>query len=480
MKNAILTVAIFTVLLLQSVVSSAQHDAYSPNFFPIAVFLQAPYNIPAYKHAGVNIYYDLSWGPLDTYHLNALHDAKMYVICAPDSFALTVLSDTLIYGWSMIDEPDNAQWNPVTNQYDSCIHPLVIIDRYQEIKSLDDTRPVILNLSQGVANLTWIGRGDCYNWIASYPTYNNGYLSGCDIGMFDIYPVNSTISGITDSLWYLAKGLDSLYAWSPNTQKPMWAWIETTKISSSSAGKPTPEQVRSEVWIALVHGAKGIGYFTHSWDPTYVSGAVLTDMPMVEAITALNYQISALAPVLNSPDLLGYATRSSSNAGVPIDILVKSYGAEHYIFTVAMRGGNTTGTFTVTSGTMVEVLGENRTIPIINGQFSDNFSAYGVHLYKITGSSSETAEILPERQIGMKVYPNPTESGINVEISRIGNATVKLVIQHLLGERVFEKELSGLDERYTFNLKSLHIEPGVYMISLQSEDYVLSEKIILY
>lgn len=480
MKNAILTLAVVAVLLLQCFVSSAQHYAFSPDFFPVAVFLQAPYNIQAYKDAGVNIYYDLSWGPLDAFHLNALHDAKMYVICAPDSFALTVLSDTLIYGWSMMDEPDNAQWNPVTNQYDSCIHPLVIIDRYQEIKSLDDTRPVILNLGQGVANLTWIGRGDCYNWIASYPTYNNGYLSGCDIGMFDIYPVNSTISGITDSLWYLAKGLDSLYAWSPNTQKPMWAWIETTKISSTSAGKPSPEQVKSEVWIALVHGAKGIGYFTHSWDPTYVSGAVLLDTPMVEAITALNNQISALAPILNSPDLLGFATANSSNSEVPIDIMVKSYGAEHYIFSVAMRGGNATGIFTVASGTMVEVLGENRTIPIINGQFSDDFSAYGVHLYKITGSSSETAEILPERQIGMKVYPNPTESGIKVEISRIGNEPVRLVIHHLLGEKVFEKNLSGLSGLYSFDLKSLQLESGLYRISLQSKDYIVSKKIILF
>jgi hypothetical protein len=48
-----------------------------------------------------------------------------------------------------------------------------------------------------------------------------------------------------------------------------------------------------------------------------------------------------------------------------------------------MRSGETKATFEVRSGAKVEVLGEKRTIKIKDGKFSDDFSGYGVHLYKI-------------------------------------------------------------------------------------------------
>jgi hypothetical protein len=50
-----------------------------------------------------------------------------------------------------------------------------------------------------------------------------------------------------------------------------------------------------------------------------------------------------------------------------------------------MREGPTTGSFTVKGVTAAraEVLGENRTIPIKDGTFSDDYGPYGLHLYKI-------------------------------------------------------------------------------------------------
>lgn len=48
-----------------------------------------------------------------------------------------------------------------------------------------------------------------------------------------------------------------------------------------------------------------------------------------------------------------------------------------------MRPGDTEATFKVKSGKKVEVLGEKRSIKIKDGKFMDDFSSYGVHLYKI-------------------------------------------------------------------------------------------------
>jgi hypothetical protein len=104
---------------------------------------------------------------------------------------------------------------------------------------------------------------------------------------------------------------------------------------------------------------------------------------MKEGLRSINRQITELAPILNSPTLSGYASVRSENSEVPIDMLVKNSGKTKYIFSVAMKEGQTRSTFEVKSGKHVEVLGENRTLTIKKGKFTDEFSANAVHLYKI-------------------------------------------------------------------------------------------------
>jgi hypothetical protein len=220
-----------------------------------------------------------------------------------------------------------------------------------------------------------------------YKISNDGYLKACDIASFDIYPVNSSEEEVAGQLWYVAKGIENLREWTNHT-KPVWCWIETTRISEKSKRKPTPAEVRSEVWMALVHGAKGFGYFCHTFVGKMDDAALLHDTEMIQAVKEINEQVTSLAPVLNSPDLSGYASAKSSNGSVPVDILAKKDGNVHYIFAVAMRNGQTSVTFTVESGKHVEVLGENRTLRIKNGKFTDEFSDYGVHLYKVTTGRS--------------------------------------------------------------------------------------------
>jgi hypothetical protein len=66
--------------------------------------------------------------------------------------------------------------------------------------------------------------------------------------------------------------------------------------------------------------------------------------------------------------------------------MVKRYQGALHIFAVAMRPVVATGTFKprgVTTGTAT-VLGENRTIPISGGSFSDSFDGYAVHIYQLS------------------------------------------------------------------------------------------------
>ena len=50
---------------------------------------------------------------------------------------------------------------------------------------------------------------------------------------------------------------------------------------------------------------------------------------------------------------------------------------------VAMKQGTTTASFSIKKGKKIEVIGENRTITVKKGNFSDDFSNCAVHLYKI-------------------------------------------------------------------------------------------------
>lgn len=378
---------IYLIILtfLFSASSFAQNSGslkYRSDYFPIAVWLQSPSNAAAYSANGINMYIGL-WKGLDQDQLTELKNSHIKLICRQNSFGLANPAETAIYGWMHDDEPDNAQMNKLTKKYDPCIDPALIIKGYKEIKKKDPSRPVYLNLSQGVAWLNWYGRGTCTANIEMYKVSNNGYLKGCDIASFDIYPVNNSDAETANNLWYVAKGIDNLNSWSENS-KPAWCWIETTAIHPKSLRKPTPAEVKAEVWMALIHGAKGIGYFCHSFAPPQDEAALLHDKEMITAVKSINLQITALASVLNSKNTSGYAKVSSSNALVPVDIMTKKAGKSNYIFAAAMRNGSTTVTFNVASGKIVEVLGENRIIRIRERKFTDDFPGYGIHLYRIT------------------------------------------------------------------------------------------------
>jgi len=181
----------------------------------------------------------------------------------------------------------------------------------------------------------------------------------------------------------VATGVDNLRKWT-NYTKPVYCYIETTKISETSKATPTASDIKTEVWMALIHGAVGINYFCHQISP-FVEDGCVANATIADSLKSINAQIKSLAPVLNNQTVEGRVTVSSSNPSVPVDIIVKVYGQQTYIFAVAMRDTTVTATFTMkgVSNAMVTVIGESRTRQVSNGVFSDTFSGYQVHLYSV-------------------------------------------------------------------------------------------------
>jgi len=355
--------------------------SHKKDFFMIAVWLQSPAKAEQYKKAGINTYVGLWKGPTEK-QLADLKKNDMKVICYQNEVGLKHIDDPLIIGWMHGDEPDNAQAKTEGKGYDPPILPKKIVEGYEKMKKADPSRPILLNLGQGVAWDGWYGRGVRTNHPEDYPEY----VKGCDIASFDIYPAVHSKPEVAGKLWYVAKGVERLVEWTGG-KKPVWNCIECTRINNPDK-KATPHHVRAEVWMSIIHGSMGLIYFVHEWKPKFNEWAILDDKEMLAAVTALNKQIAELAPVLNSPTVKGKADVSSSEKDVPIAVMHKKCGGDTYLFAVNMREKDAEGTFKlrgVTGKKEIEVLGEDRKLECRSGRFKDDFKGWDVHLYKLPG-----------------------------------------------------------------------------------------------
>lgn len=279
------------------------------------------------------------------------------------------------------DEPDNAQSLGRGKGYGPPVPPEEVLRRYEKMRAADPTRPVLLNLGQGVAWDNYIGRGVRRNHPEDYPEY----LKGCDIASFDIYPAVHTDKAVAGKLEFVGNGVGRLVQYTGGA-KSVWNCIECTRIDNPNA-KPTPAQVRAEVWMSLIHGSRGLIYFVHQFKPTFQEAALLENPEMLTAVTAINRQVHSLAPVLNSSHD-GLAVRSGSAL---VAVVEKRPGDAAWLFAVSMQNTPGDATFRLTDipeDTVAEVLDERRTIAVRERRLVDDFKPYEVHLYRMPSKTS--------------------------------------------------------------------------------------------
>ena len=362
----------------------------SDDYFPIAVWLQAPRNAKRYREIGINLYVGLWRGPTEE-QLAELERHGMAVICSQNALARAHMDRKVIVGWMHGDEPDNAQRLRDGKGYGPPVPIEKIVADYERIRAADATRPVLLNLGQGVAWDGWHGRGVRSNHPEDYP----GYVKGSDIVSFDIYPAVHDRPEVAGKLWYVARGVRRLREWA-GQERTVWNCIECTRIGNKER-KPTPAEVKAEVWMSIVHGSRGIIYFCHQFEPRVSEAALLEDEGMREAVTMINREIRELAPIINGPpvetalrvevDPPGVSEELSRALGPrPIATLVKKRAGATYVFAVRMEASPARASFGLEGlrgKARVEALGENRVLDAEDGRFSDAFEGYAVHLYRI-------------------------------------------------------------------------------------------------
>ncbi|WDF34215.1 hypothetical protein PTW37_04630 [Arthrobacter agilis] len=176
----------------------------------------------------------------------------------------------------------------------------------------------------------------------------------------------------------------------PEGSKPVWALVEVGHpFQEESGGSIDGPEIRAAVWSSIINGARGIVYFNHSFGGRCTTQHVLRE-PCGDAVRPwvekTNRQITALAPVLNSPFVDGFATSHQE-----VDIAAKlSDGTFHLLVASTGDGPQRVAIDLACGGSRTAVVdGEGRSIPVRDGVLVDEFDdANSVHLYTLLGGGT--------------------------------------------------------------------------------------------
>jgi hypothetical protein len=206
---------------------------------------------------------------------------------------------------------------------------------------------------------------------------------------------------------------------------PIPAFVEDGNVGASASGTINPPEMNWAVWSSIVHGARMLIYFDHSFagncegdnnvqDSCYqvpYSGQTISIYAQVKATDAL---VKQLATDINSPMALGYVTvegtsgslngPSATFSGIETRATYNQ-SAGHFTIFADTRDAETsnpgtvtfhtadkyTGPVTVVCDTLTGGNGDlnpgtcvNRTVTATNGTFSDTFAKGStVHIYQV-------------------------------------------------------------------------------------------------
>ena len=363
-----------------------------PTFFPLGVWLETVVEeavVDMDRSFGLNLYAGL--GHEDPTDLDAIEASGMHLLLQADEWSGDSRADhPAVDGWLVYDEADlmygagwddwsgTAGWNtciPIQDEGGQC--------GYTVMQHFADEVPsgALRYANYGIGLLHNESDADAEVFI------NEGFQ---DIVSADDYAFTrpdvedddrkGATYGSTVNRIRTLDGRD-------DRRQPVWGFVEVGHpFSEDDTPTISAPQVRSAVWHSIIAGARGIVYFNHSFGgrcPTFSVLRAACYSEMARAVTELNMQITELAPVLNAPFGEGYVSAEG-----PAKVMAKlGPDGAWYVFAGADTAGSEGGdvTFTVAAGSVVEVLFEDRSLPVRDGGFVDAFDdGNTVHVYRVT------------------------------------------------------------------------------------------------
>ncbi len=298
--------------------------------------------------------------------------------------------------WNWADEPDyhnvapmaHRAWTSICHEYDSQ-HPVNV----------------------GLLGSPYANKQGNYGFSKTY-TYSHSAkklglnarpIAGIHVADsydFDYYPIEFSISreltfaGLTEAMDHLKELTRDMV--------PIRSWVEITDIAEAdvSPGNPSSQHVKSIIWLNVVHGAKGIGWF--HW-PLPRPETNPEHKEVVDTMIEFVEQITELTPVVLGPDVDRNVTVTTNGQAGRIDIMVKEYENKIYLFAarvseidlindqiVPEQNYDLDVTFNIDNinNGIISAYGEEREFSMVSGNFTDTFEPYGVHIYIIEPSNS--------------------------------------------------------------------------------------------
>jgi len=344
----------------ESLPGSAGSALFADGFFPIGVWVPPAYDFAKWKGRNVNTVVGVTQD-FETWNAEANSlGLRMIRDSRPDPADDS--NEPLLLAWAQDDEPDGIFSQIPYSQVQA---------RYAAWKGANPGRSVFINFVGDLNQYDLVTAESGDPWYAKY-------VAGADWISADTYPVNrgrslSTVGAMVDHLRALAGG------------KPVFAFIESSDIDPTRDGPgPTPDELRAEIWEAIIHGVRGLWYF-----PEQVGSGIpflydSTPADVADEMTLQNAVITGLAAVLQgpiNPPGLGAAVSA------PLEVAWRNAPSGKYFFVLnlsnAPRNGQTITLTGIGSAATAAVYGESRAVAISGGAITDDFGPYAVHIYKV-------------------------------------------------------------------------------------------------
>jgi hypothetical protein len=359
------------------------------DFFPIAIWydgVSSNAEVRADESYGINTY--IGEPPSTNYHFFANNNA--FVLTALDN---TPPGSTASPGLFLVDEPDGGPTSAIDlNKIRKLVASSPDDGRFKEINF---SATVISKFDPAVNRANFEAMMNSYTGPVSVDKYYYTEPSCFDVD-YIIVPIDPGHCRTASSYGATVRAVRARLA-AGGHLKPVWNFVEDL----SGAPDPShfyayiqPGQLEGAVMDSIINEARGIIYFNQNFAGTCTGSNVIRQVqissltcaqPQMNAMKEVNERIHTLAPAINTQSY-------QYSFGADLDTMLKTYQGSAYIF--AMIGGAASSqpgkrTFMLPPGlaraTKVQVLFENRTIPVINGQFTDNFAhEYTYRIYKIT------------------------------------------------------------------------------------------------
>lgn len=243
----------------------------------------------------------------------------------------------------------------------------------------------------------------------------------CDITGGDIYPLefSNHVSLVDPNRGLFDLWVESLDELLNRNYKliPAMQFIETQDIFAEDDPRlgsrpwtpgPTPEQLRMEIWLSVIHEMRGINWF---------HGFVTTPPENYAEMELFLDQITRLTPIILGPETERTITDNANERGKRVDALIRETDTNLYIFAarltepdfdcdsdnVAHEANEIVVEFNIegVEDKTLSVFDEDRDIEVTNGVFSDTFSTCAVHIYVIPKSSptQPIINVTPNHQV---------------------------------------------------------------------------------